>query len=199
MKERRLGRSALSVSEICLGTMTFGSMADEEASRAILDRAFEAGINFIDAAEVYPVPPDARHAGATEEILGRWLRDKPRDAILIATKVAGPGGGWFQTPVREGITGLDRHHVERAIEGSLRRLGIDYIDLYQTHWPDRLLPIEEQMEALDRAVSAGKVRVLGCSNESPYGLTRSLWASSCLLYTSPSPRDRTRSRMPSSA
>ncbi len=178
MKQRRLGRSALSVSEICLGTMTFGSMADEQASRAILDRAFDAGVNFIDAAEVYPVPPDPRHAGATEDIVGRWLRDKPRDGILIATKVAGPGGGWFQTPVREGITGLDRHHVERAIEGSLRRLGTDYIDLYQTHWPDRLLPIEEQMEALDRAVSAGKVRVLGCSNESPYGLTRSLWASS---------------------
>ncbi len=178
MKERRLGRSALSVSEICLGTMTFGSMADEAESHAILDRAFDAGVNFLDVAEIYPVPPNTRWAGASEEIVGRWLRDKKRDAVFVATKIAGPGGGWFQTPVRGGHTGLDRHSVERALDASLQRLGTDYVDLYQTHWPDRLLPIEEQMEALDRAVQAGKVRVLGCSNESAYGLTRSLWASS---------------------
>ena len=177
MKERRLGRSALSVSEICLGTMTFGSMADERASLAILDRAFDAGVNFLDIAEVYPVPPDPKWAGASETIVGKWLRDKPRDSVFLATKVAGPGGGWFQTPVRSGHTGLDRHSVERAIEASLQRLGTDYVDLYQTHWPDRLLPIEEQMEALDRLVSAGKVRVIGCSNESAYGLTKTLWTS----------------------
>ena len=177
MKERRLGQSALSVSEICLGTMTFGSMADESVSRAILDRAYDAGVNFLDIAEVYPVPPDTKWAGKSEEIVGRWLRDRPRDSVFIATKVAGPGGGWFQTPVRAGHTGLDRHSVERALDASLRRLGTDYVDLYQTHWPDRLLPIDEQMEALDRAVESGKVRVLGCSNESAYGLTKTLWTS----------------------
>ncbi len=177
MKERRLGRSALSVSEICLGTMTFGSMADETESLAILDRAFDAGVNFLDVAEIYPVPPDTKWAGASEEIVGKWLRDKPRDSVFVATKIAGPGGGWFQTPIRGGHTGLDRHSVERAIDASLHKLGTDYIDLYQTHWPDRVLPIEEQMEALDRAVQAGKVRALGCSNESAYGLTKTLWAS----------------------
>jgi len=177
MRERRLGRSALSVSEICLGTMTFGSMADERASLAILDRAYDAGVNFLDVAEVYPVPPDTKWAGASEEIVGKWMRDKPREALFVATKIAGPGGGWFQTPVRSGHTGLDRHSVERALDESLRRLGTDYVDLYQTHWPDRLLPIEEQMEALGRAVQSGKVRVVGCSNESAYGLTKTLWAS----------------------
>ncbi len=177
MKQRRLGRSALSVSEICLGTMTFGSMADERESLSILDRALDGGVNFFDVAEIYPVPPDPKWAGASEEIVGKWLRDKPRDALLVATKIAGPGGGWFQTPVRGGNTGLDRHSVERAIEASLRKLGTDYVDLYQTHWPDRVLPIGEQMEALDRAVQAGKVRALGCSNESAYGLTKTLWAS----------------------
>jgi aryl-alcohol dehydrogenase-like predicted oxidoreductase len=176
MKHRRLGRSALSVSEICLGTMTFGSMADERESRAILDRAFEQGVNFLDVAEVYPVPPDTKWAGASEEIVGRWLRDKPRDAIFLATKVAGPGGGWFQTPVRSGNTGLDRHSITRAIDASLAKLGTDYIDLYQTHWPDRHLPIEETLEALDHAMQEGKVRIAGCSNETAYGLAKSLWA-----------------------
>ncbi|MDG2308051.1 MAG: aldo/keto reductase [Candidatus Binatia bacterium] len=180
MKERRLGRSALSVSEICLGTMTFGSMADERDSLAILDRAYEAGVNFLDVAEIYPVPPDTKWAGASEEIVGKWLHDKPRDSLFVATKIAGPGGGWFQTPVRGGNTALDRHSVERALDASLRKLGTDYVDLYQTHWPDRILPAEEQMEALDRAVQAGKVRVLGCSNESAYGLTKLLWASDIL-------------------
>jgi aryl-alcohol dehydrogenase-like predicted oxidoreductase len=177
MKRRSLGRSALSVSEICLGTMTFGSMANERESLAILDHAFEAGVNFLDVAEVYPVPPEAKWAGRSEEIVGKWLADKPRAAVFVATKVAGPGGGWFQAPVREGNTGLDRHSIERACEASLRRLGTDYVDLYQTHWPDRVVPIDEQMEALDRLVEAGKVRYLGCSNETAYGLAKSLWVS----------------------
>lgn len=180
MKERRLGRSALSVSEICLGTMTFGSMADERASLEILDRSFDAGVNFLDVAEIYPVPPDRKWAGASEEIVGKWMRDKPRDSLFVATKIAGPGGGWFQTPVRGGHTGLDRHSVERALDASLQKLGTDYVDLYQTHWPDRILPVEEQMEALDRAVRSGKVRAIGCSNESAYGLTKTLWASESL-------------------
>ena len=177
MKRRRLGRSGLVVSEIGLGTMTFGSMAEEKESLAILDRAIEAGVDFLDVAEVYPVPPDPQYAGRSEEICGKWLEGRSRDAVFIATKIAGPGGGWFQTPVRQGKTTLDRHSIERAVEGSLRRLGTDYIDLYQTHWPDRELPIEETLEGLSRVVDAGKVRAIGCSNENAYGLTKSLWAS----------------------
>jgi aryl-alcohol dehydrogenase-like predicted oxidoreductase len=177
MKRNRLGRTGLVVSEIGLGTMTFGSMADEPTSLAILDKAFDAGVNFIDAAEMYPVPPDPRWVGRTEEICGKWLAGRPRDAVIVATKVAGPTGGWFVGPLRSGNTALDRFHVERAVEGSLRRLGTDYIDLYQTHWPDPGLPVETTLEALDRVVQAGKVRYVGCSNETAYGLTRSLWAS----------------------
>lgn len=175
MKRRRLGRTPLWVSEIGLGTMTFGSMADERESLAILDRAFDAGVDFLDAAEVYPVPPDPKWAGRTEEICGKWLAGRSRDAVVVASKVAGPTGGWFQGPVRSGRTALDRHHIERACEASLRRLGTDYIDLYQTHWPDPDHPIEATLEALARLVEAGKVRYLGCSNESAYGLVRSLW------------------------
>ena len=175
MRQRALGRSGLVVSEICLGTMTFGSMADEAASIRCLDQAFEAGVDFIDIAEVYPVPPDPSYAGVSEQICGKWLADRPRDSVVIATKVAGPGGGWFRGPVRSGRTALDRHHIERAVEASLRRLGTDYIDLYQTHWPDPNLPIEVTLEALDRLVEEGKVRAVGCSNESAYGLVKSLW------------------------
>ncbi len=177
MKRRRLGRTGLVVSEICMGTMTFGNQADERASGAILDRAYDAGVDFFDIAEVYPVPPERKYAGRSEEIVGKWLAGKPRDALLIATKVAGPGGGWFLSPVRENKGSLDRHHITRAVEGSLRRLKTDYIDLYQTHWPDRGVAIEETLEALTRLVEAGKVRYAGCSNETAYGLTKSLWAS----------------------
>jgi len=172
-----LGRSPLVVSEICLGTMTFGSMADEAASLAVLDAAFERGIDFIDIAEMYPVPPDAKWVGRSEEICGKWLAQRSRDSVYVASKVAGPLGGWFQAPLRAGKTALDRHHIERACEDSLRRLGTDYLDLYQTHWPDPGLPIEETLEALDRLVEVGKVRTIGCSNQSCYGLTESLWKS----------------------
>jgi aryl-alcohol dehydrogenase-like predicted oxidoreductase len=175
MKQRRLGRTGLVVSEIGLGTMTFGSMADEAKSLAILDRAFDAGVDFFDAAEIYPVPPDAKWVGRTEEIVGKWLAGRPRDAVFLASKVAGPLGGWFQAPLRHGKGALDRHHVERACEASLRRLGTDYLDLYQTHWPDANVPIEETLEALDRLVEDGKVRYVGCSNQGCYGLTESLW------------------------
>ncbi|MEE9607617.1 MAG: aldo/keto reductase [Myxococcota bacterium] len=175
MKQRRLGRSGLSVSEIGLGTMTFGSMADEAASFKALDKAFDAGVDFLDIAEVYPVPPDPKYAGRTEEICGKWLSQRPRYSVVVATKVAGPGGGWFRGPVRSGKTALDRHHIERAVEDSLGRLRTDYIDLYQTHWPDPELPVEETLEALERLVEQGKVRAIGCSNETAYGLTRSLW------------------------
>jgi len=175
VKHRRLGKSGLVVSEIGLGTMTFGTMADESTSLACLDKAFDAGVDFLDVAEVYPVPPRADLAGRSEEIVGRWLAGKPRDAVFVATKVAGPGRGWFQAPVREGKTSLDAHNVQRAVEGSLRRLGTDYIDLYQTHWPDPGLPYEGVLEGLERVVAAGKVRAIGCSNETAWGLMRSLW------------------------
>jgi aryl-alcohol dehydrogenase-like predicted oxidoreductase len=177
MRQRRLGRTGLRVPEIGFGTMTFGSMADEATSLAILDKGFDAGLFFLDIAEVYPVPPDPSRAGRTESIVGKWLQGRRRDEVLIATKVAGPSGGWFQAPVRGGRTALDRHSIERAVEGSLRRLGTDYIDLYQTHWPDPELPREETLEALTRLVEDGKVRAIGCSNESAYGLMRSLWTS----------------------
>ena len=175
MRTRRLGRTGITVPEICLGTMTFGSMADEATSLRCLDMAWDAGVTFIDTAEVYPVPPDPKWAGRSEEICAKWLAGRPRDAVTIATKVAGPGGGWFQVPVRSGQSALDRHHIERAVEASLMRLHTDYIDLYQTHWPDPHFPIEETLEALDRLVEQGKVRAIGCSNQSAYGLAKSLW------------------------
>ena len=155
MKSRRLGKTGLSVSEIGMGTMTFGSFADEATSHAILDRAFDAGIDFLDVAEMYPVPPRAETAGRSEEICGKWLAGRPRDSIILATKVSGPGGGWFLGPMRSGHTSLDRFNIERAVEDSLRRLGTDYIDLYQTHWPDGDYPIEDTLEALDRLVEEG--------------------------------------------
>jgi aryl-alcohol dehydrogenase-like predicted oxidoreductase len=174
VKQRRLGASGLKVSEICLGTMTFGFMADEAESLRILDRAFDGGVDFIDVAEIYPVPPSPKHAGRSEEIVGKWLKTKNRESLVVATKVAGPSGGWFVTPIRGGRTCLDAHNIERAVEGSLRRLGTDYIDLYQTHWPDLDVPIEQTLEALDNLVRAGKVRYIGSSNETAYGLTKAL-------------------------
>ncbi len=176
MKQNRLGRTGLVVSEIGIGTMTFGTMADESESLAILDKAFDAGVTLLDTAEMYPVPPNAKYAGRTEEICGKWLQNRPRDSVIVASKVAGPGGGWFLGPLRSGHTGLDRHNIERAVEESLRRLGTDYIDLYQTHWPDPDFPIDETLEALDRLVEEGKIRYIGCSNQSAYGLTKSLWS-----------------------
>jgi aryl-alcohol dehydrogenase-like predicted oxidoreductase len=175
MKRRRVGKTGLTVSEICLGTMTFGSQADEATSLRILDQAWESGVDFLDVAEIYPVPPLAEWAGRSEEIVGKWLKTKPRDQVVIATKVAGPGGGWFVPPVRGGRTALDAHHIERAVEASLKRLGTDYIDLYQTHWPDPELPIDVTLDALDRVVQSGKVRYVGTSNESTYGLTKALY------------------------
>ncbi|HYQ46528.1 MAG TPA: aldo/keto reductase [Polyangiaceae bacterium] len=175
MRRRRLGTTGLTVSEICLGTMTFGSHADEATSLKILDQAFDSGIDFLDVAEVYPVPPKPEYAGQSELIIGKWLKDRRRDSVVIATKVAGPGGGWFVPPVREGRTSLDAHHIERAVEASLKRLGTDYIDLYQTHWPDPDLPIEVTLEGLERVIRAGKVRYVGASNETAYGLTKALF------------------------
>ncbi|HMT47529.1 MAG TPA: aldo/keto reductase [Novosphingobium sp.] len=177
MQRRRLGKSAIVVSDICMGTMTFGSQADEAEALRVLDASFDAGIDFYDTAEGYPVPPDPKWVGRTEEIVGKWLKTKPRDAIILATKVSGPSHVWFRSPKREGMTALDRRNIMVAVEDSLRKLGTDYIDLYQTHWPDHDLPYDETMEVLDELVRAGKVRVLGCSNETSWGLMKSLQTS----------------------
>jgi aryl-alcohol dehydrogenase-like predicted oxidoreductase len=163
-----------------MGTMTFGSQADEKMSLRILDQSFDVGINFFDTAENYPVPPDVKWVGRTEKIVGRWLKTKDRDAIILATKVCGPSHGWVTASQRAGMTAVDRHNINRAIEASLKRLGTDYIDLYQTHWPDHGTGFDETMETLDELVRAGKVRIVGCSNETSWGLMKSLEASSRL-------------------
>ncbi len=174
MKSKRLGKSAITVSDICMGTMTFGAQADEKMSFAILDKCFEAGINFYDTAENYPVPPKLEWAGRTEEIFGRWMKTKNRDAIILATKVCGPSHGWIKGSQRAEMTALDRHNITRALEASLKRLGTDYVDLYQTHWPDHGTAYYETLETLDDLVREGKVRIIGCSNETAWGLTKSI-------------------------
>ncbi len=173
MDYRYIGKSGLRVSPICMGTMSFGSWSDKAEAFRILDKSYERGINFFDTAEIYPVPPDEKTIGLTEEIFGEWIKTKPRDSLIIATKVTGAASGWMVPVVRHGLTALDRHHIETAVEGSLRRLNTDYIDLYQIHWPDPITPMLETMDALDRLVQAGKVRYLGTSNENAYGLTKS--------------------------
>jgi aryl-alcohol dehydrogenase-like predicted oxidoreductase len=177
MQSRRLGKSAIHVSDICMGTMTFGSQTDEAEAFRILDRCFDEGINFYDTAEGYPVPPDIKWVGRTEEIVGRWLKTKNRDAIILATKVSGPSHVWFKSPCRGGMTALDRKNIVQAIDDSLTRLQTDYVDLYQTHWPDHDAPYDEMMDALDELVRVGKVRILGCSNETSWGLMKSIAAS----------------------
>ena len=172
MEYRYIGTSGLRVTPICLGTMTFGQMSSKKESFKIMDKAYDAGINFFDNAEMYPVPPRADLVGLSEEIMGEWMKDKARESIIVATKVAGAANGRFAAPVRHGLTAIDRFHIERGIEGSLRRLKTDYIDLYQVHWPDTVIPLEESMEAMDRLVKAGKVRYIGASNDTAYGLTK---------------------------
>jgi len=177
MEYRYIGKSGLRVSPICLGTMTFGDQSSEEESFKIMSKAYDAGVNFFDTAELYPVPPKVETGGRTEEIIGRWLKDKPRDSIIIASKVAGAASGWFVPPTRHGLTAIDSFHINRAIDGTLKRLGTDYIDLYQVHWPDSIVEIEESLEALDALVKSGKVRYIGVSNEKSYGLTKALYTS----------------------
>ncbi|MCA9183113.1 MAG: aldo/keto reductase [Planctomycetales bacterium] len=176
MQRRRLGASGIAVTDICMGTMTFGSQCNEHTSHEILDRAYSAGIDFYDAAEMYPVPPQAETFGRTEEILGRWLRAKPREQLIIATKITGPGHGWFSPPVRGGRTALDARQIVSAVEASLRRLQTDYIDLYQTHWPDHHMRYEDTLAALGKLIDQGKIRAIGASNETSWGLMKSLWA-----------------------
>ncbi len=177
MQQRRLGTSGIVVSEICMGTMTFGTQAEKEMSFRIMDRAFEAGIDFYDSAELYPVPPTAGLVGRTEDWVGEWLATKPRDGVIIATKVAGAAHGWFNPPVRNDKAALDRNHIRKAVEGSLQRLRTDYIDLYQVHWPDHGMRPEDTLGALDELVEEGKVRAIGVSNEDSYGMMKALWTS----------------------
>lgn len=157
MKIRRMGRTGLKVSELCLGTMTFGHQCDEPTSFAILDKAAEQGVNLIDTADVYPVPPSPETAGRTEKIIGKWLHER-RDRFIVATKCRMRVG---DGPNDEG---LSRRHIMKAVEESLRRLRTDYIDLYQPHAPDADTPLEESLRALDDLVRQGMVRYLGCSN-----------------------------------
>ena len=187
MQPVTLAAGGLSVSPICLGTMTFGEQVAERDAHAILDRALERGVNFLDTAEMYAVPARAETYGATETILGHWFASRPgvRQRVVLATKVAGPSRGmpW----IRGESSGLTKAEILAACDGSLRRLRTDVIDLYQIHWPARNVPmfgaitfdptkdrpcasIAEQLEALDILVRAGKVRYVGLSNETPYGV-----------------------------
>ena len=177
MQQRRLGTSGIVVSEICMGTMTFGTQAGKEMSFRIMDWSLEEGIDFYDCAELYPVPPTAELVGLSESWVGEWLANRPRDGVIIATKVAGAAHGWFNPPVRHDKAALDRNHIRKAVEGSLQRLKTDYIDLYQVHWPDHGMRPEDTLEALDELVREGKVRAIGVSNEDSYGLMKSLWTS----------------------
>lgn len=172
MEYRYIGKSGLRVTPICIGTMTFGSSADKKEAFAIMDKAYDRGINFFDTAELYPVPPKESWAGITEQWIGEWLKTKQRDSIILASKVAGAANGWFVPPIRHGLTAIDSFHIKRAIEGSLKRLQTDYIDLYQMHWPDTVVPIEESLKAFDELVCEGKVRYIGTSNDTAYGLTK---------------------------
>ncbi len=172
MQYRYIGKTGLRVTPICLGTMSFGSWSDERESFKIMDRAYDRGVNFFDTAELYPVPPKEEYATLTESIIGKWLKGKSRDSLIIASKVAGAANGWFVPPIRHGMTAIDKFHIKSAIEGSLKRLGTDYIDLYQMHWPDSVVPIEESLRAFDELVKEGKVRYIGTSNDTAYGLTK---------------------------
>jgi aryl-alcohol dehydrogenase-like predicted oxidoreductase len=161
------------VSRLCLGTMTFGLQCDEPASRAILDRAAEGGITFLDTADVYPLGGTPETVGRTEEILGRWLRGR-RHEFIVATKCSGATGS------RSWDRGLSRKHVLDAIDASLKRLQTDYVDLYQAHHPDRETPIEETLRAFDDVVRAGKARYVGCSNYPAWQTARALGRSDVL-------------------
>ncbi len=189
MKRNKLGDADLQISEICLGTMTWGQQNSEAEAHEQLDYAVSQGINFIDTAEMYPVPPRAETACRTERYLGTWLKRQARDRLIVATKIAGPGRrDWL----RGGKTEVNRANIAEAVDASLERLQTDYIDLYQIHWPDRnaqmfgqaefnpkkernTVPILEQIQALADMITAGKIRHYGLSNETSWGLARFCW------------------------
>jgi len=186
MEKITLGNSDLTVSRICLGTMTFGEQNSEAEAHSQLDYALERGINFIDTAEMYPVMPRAETTGRTESHIGTWLKKSgKRSQVILATKAAGPSRG--MTWIRNGQSDFDASNLRAAVESSLKRLQTDYIDLYQLHWPSRNAPIfgqvsfdpqkeractaiEETLAALDDLVKAGKIRHVGVSNETPWGV-----------------------------
>jgi aryl-alcohol dehydrogenase-like predicted oxidoreductase len=173
MEHARLGRTGLQVSRLCLGTMTFGLQCDEETAVAILDRAAEGGIDFLDTSDAYPLGGDLSTRGVTEEIVGRWLHGK-RDRFIVATKCFAPTG---PAPFDGGNS---RKHILAAVDASLRRLQTDYIDLYQLHGYDQATPIDETLGALDDLVRQGKVRYTGCSNFLTYQLVRAIGRSETL-------------------
>lgn len=187
MQYKQLGESDLKVSEICLGTMTYGQQNTIEQAHKQLDYAVAYGVNFIDTAEMYPVPTSAETYGLTETYIGEWLKHQPRDQLIIATKIAGPGRGFKW--VRNGAEAIDRDNIKQAIDDSLERLQTDYIDLYQIHWPDRYVPrfgetvynptqeretvpIAEQLSVFADLIQAGKIRYVGLSNETPWGVSK---------------------------
>jgi 1-deoxyxylulose-5-phosphate synthase len=170
MKTKRMGRTGLKVSEICLGTMTFGLQCDEAKSFEIMDTAFDCGVDFFDTADVYPLGGSLETVGRTEEIVGKWLKGR-RERVVLATKCWGAMGS------QPNEQGLSRKHIFDAIESSLRRLQTDYIDLYQVHAPDPQTPLDETLRALDDLIHHGKVRYLGCSNFSAWLLASALWTS----------------------
>ena len=185
MEYRQLGHSDIKVSVICLGTMTWGEQNTEQEAHQQLDFAVESGVNFIDTAEMYPVPPMAETYGRTEQYIGSWLKQRGnRDKLILASKVASRGD-WLSY-IRGGDVCLDRKNIEAAIDKSLERLQTDYIDLYQLHWPDRNtnffgklgfeydpndrpVAIEHTLEVLNDLINSGKVRYFGLSNETPWG------------------------------
>ena len=167
MRHVRLGRTGLRVSRLCLGTMTFGLQCDEPTSAAILDRAAAGGITFLDTSDVYPLGGGLETVGRTEEIVGRWLAGRRQD-FVIATKCFGA------MSARPWDRGTSRKHVLDAIDGSLRRLRTDYVDLYQVHHPDPETPMDETLRAFDDVVRQGKARYVGCSNYHAWQVARSL-------------------------
>jgi 1-deoxyxylulose-5-phosphate synthase len=173
MDHVRLGRSGLQVSRLCLGTMTFGLQSDEATGFAVMDKAAEGGVDFFDTSDAYPLGGDLTTRGRTEEIIGRWMAGK-RDRIILATKCFAPMG---PSPMDGGNS---RKHIMSAVEGSLRRLQTDYIDLYQLHGYDRNTPIDETLSAMDDLVRSGKVRYIGCSNFMTYQLVRAVGRSETL-------------------
>ena len=189
MKFRKLGTTDIDVSLICLGTMTWGTQNTEKDAFEQMDYAVSQGINFFDTAEIYSVPPTSDSYGKTEVMIGNWFeKRKNRDKIILASKVAGPGCDW----IRDGGNNFDEKKIGEAIDGSLKRLKTDYIDLYQLHWPERSTnffgrrdylfnnkegnwnSFESILEALEKYIKRGKIRHIGMSNETPYGLSRYL-------------------------
>jgi len=185
MEYRKLGGSDLNVSVLSLGTMTFGEQNSEQDAHQQLDMAVAQGVNFIDTAEMYPVPPRAETQGLTESHIGSWLKRQQREKLIVATKIAGPSRGfsWIRNGPR-----VNRDHLNAAVDASLKRLQTDYIDLYQIHWPERYVPmfgatsfdvtqehdstpINEQLQALGDLIKAGKIRHIGLSNETPWGVS----------------------------